>query len=105
MLLLEEPELSLNSAIVEKLAPLFHRIQRQKKRQLLISTHSADLLSDKGIAPEEVLLLEPRKEGTSATTASAIKDVTALLDAGMNIGETVLPRTRPSNINQLTLLE
>ena len=105
LLLLEEPELSLNSAIVEKLAPLFHRIQRQKKRQLLISTHSADLLSDKGIAPEEVLLLEPRKEGTSVTTASAIKDVTALLDAGMNIGETVLPRTRPSNINQLTLFE
>jgi predicted ATPase len=105
LLLLEEPELSLNSAIVEKLAPLFYRIQRQRSRQMLISTHSADLLSDRGIGPEEVLLLEPDKEGTIIKTASSIKEVVSLLKEGMNIGETVLPRTRPDAINQLTLFE
>ncbi|NGZ99351.1 MAG: chromosome segregation protein SMC, partial [Nitrospira sp. WS110] len=64
LLLLEEPELSLNSGIVSGLPALIHRIQRLKKRQVILSTHSADLLSDKGIAGEEVLLLTPSVEGT-----------------------------------------
>ncbi|HLA00885.1 MAG TPA: AAA family ATPase, partial [Thermodesulfovibrionales bacterium] len=46
-LLLEEPELSLNAGIVSKIPALIYRIQRQKKRQVFISTHSYDLLSDK----------------------------------------------------------
>lgn len=41
LLLLEEPELSLNAGIVSQLAPLIHRMQRARKRQVLISTHSA----------------------------------------------------------------
>jgi predicted ATPase len=64
MLLLEEPELSLNSGIIRKLPALMYRIQRQKKRQIMISTHSSDLLSDAGIGGEEVLLLTPSEEGT-----------------------------------------
>jgi predicted ATPase len=49
LLLLEEPELSLNVGVVSKLSPLIYRLQRQKKRQVIISTHSLELLSDKGI--------------------------------------------------------
>jgi predicted ATPase len=70
MLLLEEPELSLNSGIIRKLPALMYRIQRQKKRQILISTHSSDLLSDPGIGGEEVLLLTPSEEGTRVELAS-----------------------------------
>jgi len=46
LLLLEEPELSLNAGIVRKLPGLMYRIQRQKRRQIIISTHNPDLLSD-----------------------------------------------------------
>jgi predicted ATPase len=46
-LLLEEPELSLHSAIVSKLPGLFYRLQRKRKRQIFVSTHSLEMLSEK----------------------------------------------------------
>ena len=58
-----------------KLPGLIWRIQNRKKRQIIISTHSSDLLSDKGIGDEEVLLLTPDVEGTQVETASSVKDV------------------------------
>ena len=103
LLLLEEPELSLNSGIVRKLPALLHRVQRQKKRQIILSTHSADLLSDKGIVGEEVLLLTPSVEGTRVDPAASIKEVRALLEAGLSIAEAALPRTVPSAVQQLPL--
>ena len=105
LLLLEEPELSLNAGIVEQLAPLIYRMQRQRRRQVLVSTHSEDLLCDKGIDGREVLLLTPDSEGTKVEVATGIKDARALLDAGLPIADAVLPRTRPGNVEQLGLFE
>ena len=108
VLLLEEPELSLNGAIVKKLPSLIYRIQRQKKRQagqVIISTHSVDLLSDKGIDGSEVLLLSPNPEGTEVRQASSIAYIRTLLEEGYSIAEAVLPRTAPSNIRQFDLFE
>ena len=105
LLLLEEPELSLNSAIVSKLAPLIYKMQRQRKRQVLISTHSIDLLTDHGIDPREVLLLTPEKEGTAIEVLASIKDAIALIEGGMSVGDALLPRTKPKNIEQLGLFE
>ena len=101
LLLLEEPELSLHAGIVENLAALLHRTQRKKSRQVLISTHSAELLSDKGIGGEEVLMLTPTTEGTAVEIASDIKEVKTLLLAGSSVGEVTIPRTKPKNISQL----
>lgn len=103
LLLLEEPELSLNSAIVSSLPALMYRAQRKRKRQVLVSTHSADLLNDKGIGPEEVLLLTPDKEGTTVKLAAELQDVVALLKNGMSVGEATLPKTRPKDIAQMEL--
>ena len=105
LLLLEEPELSLNSGIVAHLAALIYRLQRQRKRQVLISTHSESLLSDKGIDGREVILLSPAHEGTTADIAANVADVKPLLDAGLSVGESVLPRSRPDNIGQLGLFQ
>jgi predicted ATPase len=105
LLLLEEPELSLNSGIVSKLAPLIYRLQRQRKRQVLISTHSESLLGDNGIDGREVLLLTPGTEGTSIEVAGNISDVKPLLDAGLSVGEVVLPRSKPSKVEQLELFK
>ncbi len=105
LLLLEEPELSLNSGIVRKLPSLIHRVQRQKKRQIIVSTHSADLLSDRGIGGEEVLLLTPSVEGTRVEPASSIKEVKHLLEGGLSIAEAALPRTVPPDVQQLDLFE
>jgi len=105
LLLIEEPELSLNAGIVRKLPALIHRMQRSKKRQIILSTHSADLLSDKGIGGEEVLLLTPEVEGTKVELASSIEEIRALLEGGLSLAEAALPRTVPPNIRQLDLFE
>jgi predicted ATPase len=102
-LLLEEPELSLHSAIIRKLPGLFAKLQRRRKRQLFISTHSEDLLADKGIGGEEVLILTPDREGTSAVSASSVPEVRTLLEAGLSVGDATLPRTKPTQLRQLDL--
>jgi len=102
-LLLEEPELSLNTAIVRKLPALVHRMTRTNKRQVLISTHSADLLSDKGVGDEEVLLLNPDPEGTRVQRASENKEIRDLLDGGLSIGDAAFPYIDPQNAQQLLL--
>ena len=104
-LLLEEPELSLHSAIVRKLPNLFAGLQRKKRRQLFISTHSWDLLSEKGIGGEEVLMLTPRQEGTDVALASSDQQVHDLLDAGLSIADAALPRTAPPQLQQLDLFQ
>ncbi len=101
LLLLAEPELSLNTGIVVKLSALMYRLQQQKKRQIILSTHSADLLLDKGIAGEDVLLLNPLHEGTEVMVASSMKVIRDLLNAGLSAGEAILPRTRPTEPQQL----
>lgn len=105
LLLLEEPELSLNAGIVRKLPGLMYRIQRQKRRQTIISTHSPDLLSDRGIGGEEVLLLTPSADGTKVELASSIEEVKDLLEGGLTIADAALPRTVPSSVAQLDLFE
>jgi hypothetical protein len=102
-LLLEEPELSLNAGIVSRLGPLISRMQRRNQRQVILSTHSFDLLSDKGIAPEEMLLLRPTKAGTEVLQAARDPVIKALLEGGANLAEAILPRTAPPDIRQLSL--
>jgi len=108
-LLLEEPELSLHAGFVRKLANLMYRIQRLKgtrKRQIFISTHSADLLSDQGIDGSEVLLLDPNLEagGTKVQTVMNIKEIKALLESGMTVAEAVIPHSQPKDLDKLVQL-
>ncbi|MDZ7264883.1 MAG: AAA family ATPase [candidate division KSB1 bacterium] len=105
LLLLEEPELSLHPEIVKKLAALIHRLQKQKKRQVILSTHSTDLLSDKGIGGDEVLLLIPGAESTQVRLASSFDEIRALLEGGLSIAEAALPYTVPDNIGQLEIFK
>lgn len=94
-LLLEEPELSLHTAIVRRLAPFIARAQKNSAgRQVILSTHSVDLLTDAGISPEEIILICPTNEGSEAIPAAKIKDVQNLMLAGISASEAVLPRTQ-----------
>lgn len=102
-LLLEEPELSLHPDVVRHIPQMFARMQRRSGRQVILSTHSPDLLRDEGIGLDEVLLLIPSAEGTSVRPASAFREIGELLKGGLNLADAVIPRTRPKNANQLTL--
>jgi predicted ATPase len=102
LLLLEEPELSLNAEVIRKLPALFSKLLRQtkKSRQILVSTHSWELLSDRGIGGEETLLLMPGTEGTDVQLASSNKDIRHLLEEGdLSVADAVLPKTAPAKMS------
>lgn len=101
LLLLEEPEISLNDSIVKEIPLIFHRLQRNKKtkRQIILSTHSEALLSNPGIDGRGVVLLETGAQGS--TGRSLEEDEKNALEAGLSIAEVVLPKTRPIAVNQL----
>lgn len=102
-LLLEEPEISLHPEVVRLLPAMFAKINRQRKesRQFVISTHSREMLSDPGIAPEEVLWLEPSPEGT-VMRGPQTEDVAAM-NAGLTAADVMLPKAAPKELNQLVL--
>jgi len=95
ILLLEEPELSLHTAIVEQLPQLFYTVLRKKNRQMIITTHSAELLSHNGISLSEILILQAENEGTKAFLAKDRQEINALLKGGLSPAEAVLPFTKP----------
>ena len=101
LLLLEEPELSLNDGIVREIPLLIQRIQRDRKRrrQTLISTHSEALLSNSGIDGRGVLLLEPATEGTRIRSINSAEVLA--LRSGLSVAEVILPKTRPASIEEL----
>jgi predicted ATPase len=103
-LLLEEPELSLHSGVVRRLPGLIYRIQRERRRQVFVSTHSFDLLTDEGIGGDEILMLIPSPEGTQIVQAIRRPEIRALLEAGVSAADAVLPHTEPPNLHQLELL-
>jgi predicted ATPase len=100
-LLLEEPELSLNPAVVRYLPQIMARLAGRASRQVLTSTHSPELLSDSGIAPDEVFLFEPRRDGTIVRPGADLQDVQELLGSDLTMAEVVLPLTRPEHVEQL----
>jgi predicted ATPase len=102
-LLLEEPELSLHPAVVKYLPQMMGRLSRKTGRQVFVSTHSADLLADPAIAPDEVLMLRPGAEGTEVQLARDDSQVVALLNGGLAIADAVIPRTAPKDPAQLAL--
>lgn len=105
-LLLEEPELSLHPGVVQFLPQMMNRITRRRKqalRQVFISTHSRELLTDEGIAPDEVLLLHPSERGTEITVGLDDEMIRHELGAGLSMAEVVMPRTEPEGLHQLLL--
>lgn len=103
LLLIEEPEISLNSAIVAQIPAMMQKIQRQTKRrrQVLISTHSDALLSNQGIDAGGVLIIEPQENG-SVVRGLTTSEKNLIID-GFSIAEVILPKVRPISARQLSL--
>jgi len=102
LLLIEEPELSLHTAVVEQLPALIARAQREAKhkRQVIISTHSEAMLSNDGIDVGAVIRLVPGKEGSAIVPPTDAE--TAALQAGFSVAEAILPNTRPQGVEHLS---
>jgi predicted ATPase len=105
LLLLEEPELSLNDAITAHIPLMIDRVLRQRKRggamrQVLSSTHSDNLIGAV-TDPDSILLLEPGEDGTNVRSATAHERLE--MEHGLNAAEVLLPKTRPQSIEQMGL--
>ena len=106
-LLLEEPELSLHPEVVRKLPQLLAELQEEirkmkrqsiadfEPRQLLVSTHSNELLRDSGIGADEVILIKPDKEGAILKEPDQDNRV-ALRNSGLTAADVLLPKSGPS---------
>lgn len=104
-LILEEPELSLHAEVashVPEMITSIQKSQRKQQRQVLVSTHSSDLLRDDGIGSNEVLLLRPTNNGTVVEVSGEVAEIKALVEAGLSVAEAVLPHTRPPRAEQLS---
>ena len=62
------------------------------------------VLLDEGIASDETLLLRPDSNGTQVEVAAADAEIRLLLEAGVSMGNAVLPRTAPKGEEQLALM-
>ena len=98
LLLLEEPEISLNRDIVLRLPSLVYRLSRpvrrrrggqrySAQRQVILTTHSADLLNDQGIDAREVLYIKQEREGSTVRLMNSNPGMRHALEAGVMPGE------------------
>ena len=109
LMLLEEPELYLHSEIVKQLPAFIANAQQKSKtrRQVIISSHSYDLLNSDTIDPKEIMILRQGKEDTSIEPADTVKAVLDKIDVGYTPADAVIPQVVPEGIRdgQLSLFE
>lgn len=103
VLLLEEPELSLNDGIVSRIPLLIDRVLRDRKkgpltRQVLVSTHSESLLAEVDAA-SAVLLIETGANGSTVRAPTAKEALS--IDHGLNPAEVLLPLARAQTLDEL----
>jgi predicted ATPase len=96
-LLLDEPEWSLHTAILKQLAGMLSRATSQagEDRQVIVATHSEQLLYDTGIGSEELLLILPANEGSEVKVGATIQAISKAMSSGLSAAEVALPRTAP----------
>lgn len=98
MLLLEEPELSLNSAVVRMLPAVLASAQRGQNTQVLLSTHAPEILDDEGVLAHEILVLRVTGDGTTASLLSEIDEVSDEVEAGLPKSDIVDGLIAPSDL-------
>ena len=102
--LLEEPELSLHSSIVRQLPTILSRVRAAGGPQVILTTHSRDLLDDEGLGKDEVVILKPGADGTEASLGSDHPHIQAQLDADLSLADILVPATCPPEIDTLPSL-
>lgn len=100
--LLEEPELSLHSSVVRQIPSILSRFRGTGGPQVLLTTHSEEILKDQGLGLDEVVVLEPGTEGSTALLGTSVEGASRLLESGLSLAEILGSRTRPRRVDQLS---
>ena len=101
ILLLEEPELSLNSAIVRILPSMLAQARRSSDLQVILSTHAPEILDDEGISPSEVLVLRVTDDGSRAVLLSSSQEAMDDLALGLTASDVVNGLIAPEDLTGL----
>jgi len=101
ILLLEEPELSLNSAIVRILPSMLAQARRSSDLQVILSTHAPEILDDEGISPSEVLVLRVTDDGSRAALLSSSQEAMDDLALGLTASDVVNGLIAPEDLTGL----
>jgi predicted ATPase len=91
--------------VVRQLPTMMLRATKSTGRQVLATTHASELLRDEALGVDEVLVLTPSDEGTTATLARDLPEVQRLLDNGYNLQEALNKALKPDSIGQLSFLK
>ncbi|MGC6387258.1 AAA family ATPase [Ewingella sp. S1.OA.A_B6] len=100
LLLLEEPELSLNNEIVRYIPEIIENTLKgaRNQKQIILSTHSEALL-DNSIDANSIIILEPSTNGTTARTPD--ENERNAMSSGFTPAEIMLPKTSPKNVKDI----
>ena len=102
LLLMEEPELYLHSSVIKKLPYLFYKVShlQENRRQMIISTHSLELVQNQnGVQAEEILLVKPTQNGSRLIPLPKIPAIRALLEADLDYASIIEVETKPPEID------
>ncbi len=102
LLLLEEPELSLDEDVVRALPALIDRMAGGSNAQIVITTHSYALLDNAGIDGRWVLRVEPLAEG-SAIVPPKEEDLRLMKEDGLPPAQVLLPKAHPADAAEMAL--
>lgn len=105
LIMLEEPEINLHSAVVAQIPEFIAMIQRTKGRQVLLTTHSFDILSNQGIQTKEVLFLENTPNGTTVCNMKDNPELKRLVDAGLTVADAVLTHSIPTEVDKISRIQ
>jgi predicted ATPase len=89
---------------VRQLPTLIAKASSAAGRQVVVSTHADDLLADEGVGLDEVAVLRPGAEGTTAELASTMSEVVSLVEQGFSPQEALSQDLMPKGIDRLTTL-
>lgn len=104
LLLLEEPELSLNSEIVKQIPGMVSYVQdRRTNSQVILTTHTLDMVDDKGVALEETFQVFPGGEGSTFESLALDKPSVELFRSQLPLRHIVYSRARAVSPTQLFL--
>lgn len=104
LLLLEEPELSLNEEIVKHIpAMLTQVLDEHSDSQVIITTHSLAIAQDEGLALEEVFQINPGRSGSKVQRYSEDSEAVELFNAKLPLSQIVATRSRAAHQIQTVL--
>lgn len=73
--------------------------------QVILTTHSPDLLSDESVGADEVLVLQVGSDGTTGYILADDDDALADIRSGLTVAEVGLPRSRPEGVERLARID